>query len=116
MELSVASRLVSGYAVVEVGGEIDVYTAPRLRESLNEVTGSGQKHVVVDLGRVDFIDSTGLGVLVGVDRRLRGSDGSIKIVAPHEKLMKIFRIAGLEAVFDMYGSLADATATQPSAS
>ncbi len=114
MELSVATRVVSAHAVLEVGGEIDVYTAPRLRERLNEVAGSGQQHIVVDLGRVEFLDSTGLGVLVGVHRRLQATKGSLGLVCPHERLLKIFRITGLDSVFDIYGSVEDATATRAS--
>jgi anti-sigma B factor antagonist len=114
MELSVATRRVSAHTVLEIGGEIDVYTAPRLRERLNEVTGSGQNHIVVDLGRVDFLDSTGLGVLVGAHRRLRATNGTLRLVCRHEKLLKIFRIAGLDSVFDIYDSVADATSATPS--
>jgi anti-sigma B factor antagonist len=110
MELSVATHLVSAYAVVEVGGEVDVYTAPRLKERLNEVVGSGQSDIVVDLSRVDFLDSTGLGVLVGVHRRLQRTDGSLALVCPHDRLLKIFRIAGLDTIFRIYGSVAEATA------
>jgi anti-sigma B factor antagonist len=62
MELSLATRSVSDHMVLEIGGEIDVYTAPRLRERLIEMVNSGEKHVVVDLGRAEFLDSTGLGV------------------------------------------------------
>jgi anti-sigma B factor antagonist len=113
MELSVATRLVSEHAVVEVGGEVDVYTAPRLRDRLNEVVGSGQRHLVVDLTKVDFLDSTGIGVLVGVYRRLVRTDGSLVLVCPHEKLLKILRIAGMDTVFKIYGSVPEATAASP---
>src|SRR5436190_21592407 len=64
MELSLATRSVSDHVVLEIGGEIDVYTAPRLRERLIEMVASGDKNIVVDLARVEFLDSTGLGVLV----------------------------------------------------
>ena len=115
MELSVGTRLVSAHAVVEVGGEVDVYTAPRLRDRLNEVVGSGQQHLVVDLTKVDFLDSTGLGVLVGAYRRLDRTGGTLVLVCPHEKLLKIFRIAGLESVFKIYRTVPEATASSPSA-
>jgi anti-sigma B factor antagonist len=84
MELSLATRSVSDHLVLEIGGEIDVYTAPRLRERLLEMVNSGEKHIVVDLGRVEFLDSTGLGVLVGAHRRLRARDGSLNLVCPHD--------------------------------
>jgi anti-sigma B factor antagonist len=109
MELSLATRSVSERTVLEIGGEIDVYTAPRVRERLVEILDGGQKHLVVDLRRVDFLDSTGLGVLVGIHRRLRSGAGSLTLVCPHEKLMKIFRITGLDTVFDIYPSVEEAT-------
>ena len=111
MELSLATRTVADHTVVEIGGEIDVYTAPRLRERLIEMVGAGERRVVVDLGRVEFLDSTGLGVLVGAHRRLRARDGSLTLVCPHERLLKIFRITGLDSVFDIYDSVESATAS-----
>jgi anti-sigma B factor antagonist len=74
------------------------------------MVGAGSKHVVVDLARVDFLDSTGLGVLVGARRRLENSGGSLSLVCPHERLLKIFRITGLDSIFDIHGSVEDATA------
>jgi anti-sigma B factor antagonist len=108
MELSLVTRSVSDRIVLEIGGEIDVYTAPRLRERLVEVAGTGDARIVVDLGRVDFLDSTGLGVLVGAHRRLRAAGGSLNLVCPHERLLKIFRITGLDTVFEIHSSVEDA--------
>jgi anti-sigma B factor antagonist len=59
---------------------------------------------------VDFLDSTGLGVLVGAHRRLQARDGSLGLVVPHERLLKVFRITGLDNVFDMHSSVDEATA------
>jgi anti-sigma B factor antagonist len=110
MELSLAMRTVSEHVVLEISGEIDVYTAPKLRERLIELVNSGQRNVVVDLGRVEFLDSTGLGVLVGAHRRLKARDGSLNLVCPHERLLKVFRITGLDTVFDIHSSVEEATA------
>jgi anti-sigma B factor antagonist len=110
MELSLATRSVSDHVVLEIGGEIDVYTAPRLRERLLELVSAGTKHVVVDLAKVDFLDSTGLGVLVGAHRRLRASHGTLSLVCSHERLLKIFRITGLDSVFEIHRSVEEATA------
>src|SRR5213592_4592547 len=110
MELSLSTRTVSGYRVLEVGGEIDVYTAPQLREHLIALVEGGDRQVVVDLGRVEFLDSTGLGVLVGALKRLRGVDGELSLVCNQERLLKIFRITGLDRVFTLYSSVEAATA------
>ena len=71
--------------------------------------GANAGRMVVDLGRVEFLDSTGLGVLVGAHRRLRARDGSLDLVCPHERLLKVFRITGLDNVFDIHASVEDAT-------
>ena len=112
MELSLATRTVAGHTVLEVGGEVDVYTAPTLRERLVELVDGGARNVVVDLGRVDFLDSTGLGVLVGALKRLRAANGTFALVCAKEPLLKIFRITALDQVFPIYGSVAEAAASQ----
>jgi hypothetical protein len=68
VDLSLSTRTEGDRTIVEVGGEIDVYTAPRLREQLVDLVADGKYHLVVDMERVDFLDSTGLGVLVGARR------------------------------------------------
>jgi len=110
MELSMATRPASGFTVLEVAGEIDVYTAPQLRERLIAVVEGGARQVIVDLGRVEFLDSTGLGVLVGALKRLRVVGGELRLVCAQERLLKIFRITGLDRVFELYDSVESACA------
>ena len=111
MDLSVTSREQGGRTVVEVGGEIDVYTAPVLRERLNDLVGEGHHHLVVDMENVDFLDSTGLGVLVGGLKRVRAHDGSLQLVCNQDRLLKIFRITGLAKVFVIHESAEAALAS-----
>ena len=99
MDLSLSTRTVGDRTVVEVGGEIDVYTAPKLREQLVELVNDGSFHLVVDMEGVDFLDSTGLGVLVGGLKKVRAHDGSLHLVCNQDRLLKIFRITGLAKVF-----------------
>jgi anti-sigma B factor antagonist len=120
MELSLSTYDSGDHTVLEVGGEVDVYTAPRLRERLVELVEQGSRHVVVDLRRVEFLDSTGLGVLVGALKRLRAVNGTFKLVCAHERLLKIFRITALDRVFALYETVDAATAatgsdTEPTA-
>lgn len=115
MDLSLDNRAVGTRMVVDVGGEIDVYTAPKLRERLVELINAGHYHLIVDLEAVDFLDSTGLGVLVGALKRVRAQDGSMRLVCTQERLLKIFRITGLAKVFPIYKSVSDASsAAEPS--
>ena len=113
MELSLSTHTVGEHTVLEVGGEVDVYTAPRLRERLVELVDGGARRVVVDLGRVDFLDSTGLGVLVGALKRVKAHDGSLSLVCTQDKILKIFKITGLTKVFPIHTSVAEATASPP---
>ncbi len=110
MDLSLETRHEGGSTVIEVGGEIDVYTAPRLRDKITELVGEGHYHLVIDMEKVDFLDSTGLGVLVGGLKRVRTHEGSLELVCTQERLLKIFRITGLGKVFAIHGSQAEATA------
>src|SRR3954447_11271663 len=110
MELSLSTRTVGDHTGLEVGGEVDVYTAPRLRERLVELVEAGARSVIVDLSRVEFLGSTGLGVLVGALKRLRAAGGTLALVCGHERLLKIFRITALDRVFALYDSVEAATA------
>ncbi|MGX9228085.1 anti-sigma factor antagonist BldG [Streptomyces albus] len=111
MDLSLSTRTVGDRTIVEVGGEIDVYTAPKLREQLVElVNDDGSYHLVVDMEGVDFLDSTGLGVLVGGLKRVRAHEGSLRLVCNQERILKIFRITGLTKVFPIHSSVDEAVA------
>ena len=108
MDLSLETRQENDRTVIEVGGEIDVYTAPKLRERIIELVDEGQYHLVVDLEKVEFLDSTGLGVLVGGLKRVRAHEGSLRLVCTQERILKIFRITGLTKVFPIHDSVEDA--------
>jgi anti-sigma B factor antagonist len=97
------------YTVLAVKGEVDVYSAPRLREKLVELVSQGHRHIVVDLESVDFLDSTGLGVLVGGLKRLRSHDGDLTLVCTQARILKVFEITGLTTVFRIAESVDEAT-------
>jgi anti-sigma B factor antagonist len=97
------------YTVLAVAGEIDVYSAPRLREKLVELVSQGHRQIVVDLEKVDFLDSTGLGVLVGGLKRLRSHDGDLTLVCTQARILKVFEITGLTTVFRISESVDEAT-------
>jgi anti-sigma B factor antagonist len=94
--------------ILSVAGEIDVYTAPQLRDRLVQLVADGSQHIVVDMERVEFLDSTGIGVLVGALKRARAEDGSLRLVVTSERILKIFRIVGLEKIFPIHPSIAEA--------
>lgn len=104
MDLTLTTREADGKTIVAVGGEIDVYTAPRLRDKITELVAEGAYHLVVDMQAVEFLDSTGLGVLVGALKKVRQHEGSLELVCTQERLLKIFRITGLAKVFVIHES------------
>jgi anti-sigma B factor antagonist len=101
-----------GFTVIEVGGEIDVYTAPKLRERLVGLVESGSYQLIVDMESVEFLDSTGLGVLVGGLKRVRAHEGWIDLVCTQSRILRIFRITGLNRVFDIYDTVPEAVAAR----
>jgi anti-sigma B factor antagonist len=104
VDLTLSTREVGGRTVVAVGGEIDVYTAPKLRDTITELVASGNFDLIIDMERVEFLDSTGLGVLVGGLKKVRAHDGSLQLVCNQDRLLKIFRITGLAKVFTIHES------------
>lgn len=97
-----------GWTVVGVGGEVDVATAPGLRARLIDLINEGHHRLVVDLSWVDFIDSTGLGVLIGALKRVRSHDGVLLLVIDDPRVHKLFDITGLDQVFTIHPSLHEA--------
>ena len=111
MDLTLTTREADGKTIVAVGGEIDVYTAPKLRDKITELVAGGAYDLVVDMQEVEFLDSTGLGVLVGGLKKVRAHNGSLQLVCNQDRLLKIFRITGLAKVFVIHESADEALAT-----
>ncbi len=97
-------------AVIRVTGEVDVHTAPELRERVVRLLAVGVVHLIVDLGHVVFLDSTGIGALVGALRRVRAHEGSLMLVTSSDQLLNIFDVTGLGDVFVIYPTLEEAIA------
>ena len=90
VDLKLDHHTKDGIEIVDVEGEIDVYTAPRLRELLIELVNTGFYQLVVNMEKVEFLDSTGLGVLVGGLKRVRAHDGSLDLVCTQERILEDF--------------------------
>ncbi|HEY8481781.1 MAG TPA: STAS domain-containing protein [Spirillospora sp.] len=116
MDFAVEHRDEKGLTVVKISGEIDVFTSPRLRESLLEIIDNGGAHLVIDLGEVTFLDSTGLGVLVGIYHRLRAREGSMSFVGINDRVRRVFHVTQLTKIFVLHNSLEDAIAAHESSS
>ncbi|MDY6795681.1 MAG: STAS domain-containing protein [Actinomycetota bacterium] len=103
-ELDVVLEDAGRFSIISLCGEVDVYSAPKLRETIRDVVEKGNYNIVVDLEKVAFLDSTGLGVLVGGLKRVKPHKGELGIICSQEKILRIFRITGLTKVFPIYRS------------
>jgi len=101
------------FTVLTVEGEIDVYSAPVLRQRLVELADGGASRLVINLEPVEFLDSTGLGVLVAALNRFRRDDGDVELICSQARILRVFEITGLTKVFIIHPSLDAASAGAP---
>jgi anti-sigma B factor antagonist len=94
--------------VVAVHGDVDLFTAPELKERILEVIERGRTRIVVDLTGATSIDSTTLGVLIGAVKRLRLRDGDLAVAARDPMIVRTFEITGLDEVFGVLSSREEA--------
>jgi anti-sigma B factor antagonist len=111
-EFDVARTMLrQGLGLVEVSGEVDIYTAPRLKDEIVTLIDEGAANMVVDLSKVTFIDSTALGVLIGGIKRVHTVGGELVMVAESRPVQKILAITGLDKVFVVCATRDEALAT-----
>ncbi len=94
--------------VVTLSGELDAYDARALRETFHEVVEDGPAVIVLDLTGVSFLDSTVLGAIVGLLRRVREAGGELRTVLPETTARRIFEITGLDKALDVHPSREEA--------
>ena len=111
MDLKLGHYATDGITVIDVQGEIDISTAPRLRELLIDLVSTGSYQLVVNLDQVGFLDSTGLGVLVGARKRATEHEGALAIVCTRPNIVRLLDITGLDKVFPVFPSLDQALAS-----
>ena len=90
--------------VIEVEGQVDLYSAPDLKERALNVVDRGNTRVIIDLSKVSFMDSTGLGVLIGMLKRLRETNGSLALVVTDYDIERLFELTGLDGTFAIFRS------------
>jgi anti-sigma B factor antagonist len=96
-----------GFPVIELTGEIDLSTSPVFKQRIYEIIESGKRDVIVDMNGLDFMDSTGLGVLVAALKKTRMEGGSIRLICNRNNILKVFTITGLDKVFAIYDNLSE---------
>ncbi|MBZ5753084.1 anti-sigma factor antagonist [Metabacillus rhizolycopersici] len=86
---------------VSVKGEIDLFTAPKLKEELLPFVDKQNHSLIVSLKGVSYMDSTGLGVFVGLFKQINQNNGQFKLVDLSERLERLFQITGLNNIIDI---------------
>jgi anti-sigma B factor antagonist len=102
MDLSINIRRDKLVPIIDLVGEVDAYTSARFREAMVDLIESGAANLIVSMMKVEYIDSSGLGALVGGLKRSSEHGGRIVIVCDNPQIRKVFEITGLEKVFPLY--------------
>ena len=110
MQIVTHSYRDGSWTVVTVAGELDVVGGPDLRQAVMAEVREGNSRLVLDLTGVDFIDSFGLGVVVGALKRARLLDGDLRLVVPEPRVRRVFEVCDLDRVFDLHTSVEEAVA------
>ena len=98
-------------ALVEVAGELDLHSAPQLRAELSRaIESNAPPHIVVDLAGVTFLDSTGVGVLVGALKRASEAQGALHFCSAQKRVRRVFEITGLIGALPLFTTREEAFA------
>ncbi|WP_333750969.1 STAS domain-containing protein [Streptomyces sp. IBSBF 2394] len=109
----VGCRVTNGWTVVRADDEIDIAFAPLVRAEVVRRLSEGHRHFVLDLCDTPFIDSMGLGMIVSVTKRIRSHQGSLRIACSDRRLLQVFVLGGLGAVYSFHDSVEQAVAQPP---
>jgi anti-sigma B factor antagonist len=100
---------------IVITGELDLYSAPDLREQVLKAVNTGRLNVVLDLSDTTFVDSSGFAVMVSAYKRVRALGGTMRVVCADRSVLSALRISGLDRVFEVFPDMASATAGPPAA-
>lgn len=103
MEIEVEEK--EGYNVVTPVGELDIYSVPLFRKVVLKLEGDRRHDLILDLSRVTFIDSSGLGSLIEIFQKVRSLEGVIAYVVDNPRILKIFKLVNLNKVFPVFPNL-----------
>lgn len=103
MSVNIESKLDNNFWNVDINGELDVAGADKVKTHLNSLIEEQPVDIKMDFTNLEYIDSTGLGVLIGVLKRLKVNDKDIYVLNARKNVKKIFSITGLDKIFKVEG-------------
>ena len=106
MEMSV--REDGEITIIELSGEVDAQRSPEIKSKIRSLIGEGKAKLVVDLAKVKYMDSSGLGVLVSGLKAARKESGDLKLSTLQSEVQNIFELTQLNKVFEIFENQADA--------
>ena len=104
MNLEIKQELLEGVYVLHLTGEVDAFTAPLLRDALMPLTEENGKKVIVDLTNVEYVDSTGLGILIGAYKSAHNYKSHLQLQGLSSRIKRLFEITGLDEIIDIKGN------------
>lgn len=114
MEVTLNVRMVDGVPVLDVAGELDIYTSPKLKSAMADLLGEGHARFIVNLVNTTYLDSTALSVLTAALKQSQASGGNVGLIYTQPQIEKIFTITGLHEVFPIFRSEPEAVRTAQS--
>lgn len=108
IRLETSTRQADGFEILDVSGEIDVYTAPQFKEAVNSIIASGQKDLIINMAQVSYMDSSGFGTLLSATKRLRPEGGTVNLVAVNSAIERMLKITRLNTVFGTFSTVEEA--------
>ncbi len=103
--MRIDTEIADEVAVCHASGELDAYTAPELRDALDELLGEGEAWIIVDLQELTYLDSTGLGILVGTAKKCRQAEGDLAVACDRANLLRIFEVSGTQEILNVVGDV-----------
>lgn len=103
-ELIINLRKYQDVPVVALSGDVDSFTSKQLQKAIVELVQTGKLQMIINVAKVHYIDSSGLGTLIGGLRRVNAQNGRIAVAGPNSKIQKVLNITGLSKLITLYDS------------
>ncbi len=115
MRIETSLRHLDGIPVLDVTGEIDIYTTPQFKEAVSAAIDENKPTIIINMTQVTYMDSSGFGTLLSATKRLRPLDGALYLTGCNESIQRMLQITRLNTIFSVYGTEDEALAAAKSA-